>query len=83
MKYSANPKQRSFSGKFSQIDRFGQPVSLTYQGSRSFKTPIGAVLTLVIAVFMAYVSALQLVKLFQKEVQNLIETKSFVDYSKP
>lgn len=54
MKYSAIPKKRSLTGKLTQIDRFGQPISLTFEGSRSFKTLPGALTTILITSLMLY-----------------------------
>ena len=34
------------------LDAFGEPVSLNYEGEKSFKTSAGAVFTIVIKVFI-------------------------------
>ena len=39
-------KKTSFTKKFSNLDMFGTPIMLTFQGENKFKTAIGAFLTL-------------------------------------
>ena len=49
--------------KISKFDMYGRPVSLTFHGSEKFRTPVGAILTIILVVILAMFSAANLAKL--------------------
>ena len=54
---------RSFKTMFVSLDAFGEKVSLNYQGESSYKTLVGAFLTLVLRAFMFVYAAQQILNL--------------------
>ena len=43
---------RSFREMFVSLDTFGTPVSLNYKGESSYKTILGALITIALKIFM-------------------------------
>lgn len=54
MKYLVNPKLRTFRGVFKQLDFFGVPVLLTFQGKANYQTALGALTSLAIFIFLTF-----------------------------
>ena len=54
---------RSFKTMFVSLDAFGEKVSLNYQGESSYKTLVGAFLTLVLRAFMFVYGVQQILNL--------------------
>ena len=54
----------SFVNWFTAFDRDGDPVSLTYKGEATYKTPIGALLTVAMRSFMLLFTVFGVFELF-------------------
>ena len=44
----------SFLNWFSTLDAYGEPISVSYKGDTTYKTPVGAILTLSMRSFMIF-----------------------------
>ena len=68
-------------GKFSKwlrsLDRFGQSPKLLYKGQDSYKTKLGAVITLCITLFVMTFSGQKIIRLATKSQPNTSMTESF------
>lgn len=65
--------------KFKQIDLFGQPVSLNYRGQSSYQTKLGALVSSVFMVFVAYVTCIRLDKLIMRKNPQLTQYVKWLD----
>ena len=43
---------RHIADKFLNFDLYGKPVSLTFQGNEKFRTSVGAVITIMVSIFL-------------------------------
>lgn len=67
--------------RFLNLDRFGEPVSVNYQGDGSYKTYGGACLSFFTYVLVLAFAVVQAGQLLSRSNPNISETIEFVNYA--
>jgi len=70
---------RSILFYFQQLDQYGAPVGVNYRGNRTYKTKVGASLSVLSVLFVLTYFIIKVKKLALKERPSIISNTIFVD----
>ena len=77
----------SFSDFFLSKDRFGEPVTVNFDGDNTYKTVFGALLSISIVIFIGFYALVSILRLIMKEnpdfVVNTVLKDMYFDYDAP
>ena len=71
-------QQLSFMDKLRVIDIFGSKINLTFKGNHTYKTKIGAVLSILFLILLIAVTTSSLIKVFSKTILAISMSKRFL-----
>ena len=70
----------SFGSFIRGLDRYGQPVTVNYQGEDTYKTKTGGILTILVYALVATYTVLKANQLVLRDNPNVTSTTEFVNY---